>query len=156
MPRFTAPQCTALLAAANLVPEAAAYVTGGNDSQLADWFNKPHTKTVWRLTLTPEMARAAIVKGAAQLDALTVGKRDTLLYLAQGNLDVSDPNVRAAIDDLCGSQATLKAAFVDAEKRIATIAEAALATGTGTVAVPAYLAWEGQINQGDISGMRGA
>ena len=156
MPRFTGPQLTAMKAAANADSTAAAFIIGGNDTQLIDWFNAANVKVVWRSVLTPELSRAAIVKGASQLDALTVGKRDALLYLAQGTLNVADPNVRAAIDDLCGSQNTLKAAFVDAEKRTTTNADSALATGTGTVAAPAYLAWEGQITSQDVTDIRGA
>src|SRR5574340_1010308 len=69
---------------------------------------------VWRSSLTTELARAAIVSGATQMDALTVGKRETLLYLCGQTLNAADPAVRAAIDDLTGSQATLKAALVAA------------------------------------------
>ena len=136
-------------------PTAAAYYANGNDTQLADWLNINTTYVVWRSALTPEMSRMAIVVGAIQLDNLTVGKRDTLLYIAQGNLDVTQLSVRQAIDDLCGSQATLKTALQDAQKRVTTRAEKALATGTGTTAVPALLGWEGVLDQSIGSQLRG-
>ena len=106
--------------------------------------------------LTPELARAAIIKGATQLDALTVGKRDSLFYLVSGNLDASDAAVRASLDDLCGLQNTLKGFVQAACKRQASRAEKALATGTGTHAVPATLGYEGVISGNDASLIREA
>ncbi len=51
-----------------------------NDVALAELYNAATTHVVWRSTLTPEQARAAISGGAglAQLDNLTAGKRDSL------------------------------------------------------------------------------
>jgi hypothetical protein len=110
--------------------------------------------TIWRKTLTPDMSRAAIVQGAAQLDNLTVGKREALLYLCQGELDCSTVGVRSAIDDLCGTQNTLKAAMVAAEKKLATGIEKILSTGTGSDAVPATCDWEGSVTYQEIDQAR--
>lgn len=149
-------QLSALKALALADAAAVVLIQAGNDTGLAEWFNQPTTHVVWRSVMTPEMSRAAIVQGATQLDSLTVGKRDSLFWLASGDLNVSDSAVRAAIDDLCGSQATLKAALVAAEKRVCTVAEKALATGTGTTANPATLGWEGFIAGNDVSEIRNA
>ena len=135
---------------------ASAFVQSGNDTGLAEWFNQTTTHIVWRSVMTPDMSREAILQGATQLDALTVGKRDSLFWLASGDLNVSDASVRAAIDDLCGTQTTLKAALLAAQKRTCSIAEKALATGTGTTAAPALLGWEGQISGNDIYDIRTA
>lgn len=135
---------------------AAAYLNNGNDNELADWFNQSQVFTVYRSVLTPDLARAAIIQGATQLDALTVGKRDSLFYLVAGNLDVSQSSVRAAIDDLCGTQNQLKGYLQAAEKRQATRAEKALASGTGTDASPSTLGWEGYISGNDASNIRTA
>ena len=101
---------------------------------------------VWRSALAPDLSRAAIIGGAAQLDNLTVGKRDALLYMAGGNLDCRIAGVRSAIDDLCGTQNTLKASLIAAQKRKATVVEKILATGTGSDAAPAVTTFEGNIS----------
>lgn len=64
--------------------------------------------------------------------------------------------MRAAIDDLCGSQNTLKAALLAAEKRTCTVAEKVLSTGSGTNASPATLGWEGVLSGNDMSAIREA
>ena len=153
---MTPSQLSALKAAALADQDAAAYIGNGQDSQLADWFNEQTTYVVWRSALTPELARAAIIAGATQLDALTVGKRDSLFWLCSGNLDVSNAGVRAAIDDLCGTQSTLKTSLQSAQKRMASHAEKALASGTGTTLSPAALGWEGFVSGNDASDIRSA
>ena len=151
---MTPTQLSTLKAVALTDPVATAYITNGNDNELAEWFNQPQTFVVWRTVLTPEQARAAIIKGATQLDGLTVGKRDSLFYLVSGDLAVSDASVRTAIDDLCGTQNQLKGYLTTAQKRTATRAEKALASGTGTDAVPANLGWEGWLSGNDASEIR--
>lgn len=153
---LTPAQTAALKAVAMADPTAAQYLANGNDPELAGWFNEAATTVVWRSQLTPDMSRAAIVSGATQLDALTVGKRDSLFYLTNGTINPSQSAVRAAIDDLCGSQNTLKAALVAAMKRPASRAEKALATGTGTEAAPALLTWEGLIGWQEAADIRNA
>jgi hypothetical protein len=153
---LTTPQLIALKSLAAADPTAAFYQSEGNDVALAEWFNTQSATVVWRSALTPELARAAIVQGATQLDNLTVGKRDALLYITQGSLDVANVSVRTAIDDLCGTQNTLKTALQAAQKRFATRAEAALASGLGTSVSPSVMAWEGMISsQIEVPAMRG-
>lgn len=138
------PQRLALKTAALADPAASVYVSSADDAALAAWLNTIQpTYYVWRTALTPQLARSAIVQGASQLDALTVGKRDSLLWLVSDTLDPQDTSVRIAIDDLCGTQATLKAALQSALKRPATRAEKILASGGGTSAAPSLLGWEG-------------
>lgn len=153
---LTPTQLSTLKAIALADPAAYGFILAGNDTALAEWFNAQTAHVVWRSALTPDQSRAAIIQGAAQLDALTVGKRDSLFWLASGNLNVSDATVRAAIDDLCGTQNTLKAALLAAEKRTCSVAEKALSTGTGTTAVPATLGWEGSLSGNDMSAIREA
>lgn len=110
--------------------------------------------TVWQSQLTPDLMRAAIVQGAIQLDGLSQGKRDTLIYLAQGTLDARIAGVRQALDDETGSQGVLKAAVVAAEKRFATVIEKILATGIGSDASPATTTFEGAIGYQDVQAAR--
>ena len=151
---LTSAQITTLRALADADQVAAGYVATADDIALSSWFNEPTPHVVWRTVLSPEMARSAIIEGATQLDALTVGKRDSLLWLCSGNLNPSVPSVRAAIDDLCGTQNTLKAALQSAQKRFATRAEKALASGTGTTNSPATLTREGLLSYGEASIIR--
>ena len=153
---LTPTQLSTLKAAALADPTASQYLANGNDNELAEWLNQPQTFVVWRSKLTPEQARAAIIKGATQLDGLTVGKRDSLFYLVSGDLDVSDAAVRTAIDDLCGTQNQLKGYLTAAQKRSATRAEKTLASGTGTDAAPANLGGEGWLSGNDSSDIRTA
>ena len=151
---LTSTQLSALKAVALADPTAAQYLANGNDNELAYWFNQPQTFVAWRSKLTPEQARSAIIKGATQLDGLTVGKRDSLFYLVSGDLDVSDAAVRTAIDDLCGTQSQLKGYLTAAQKRTTTRAEKVLSAGTGTDASPANLGWEGWLSGNDASAIR--
>lgn len=151
---LTQQQMQTLRSVAEADPVAAGYVVSADDVALADWFNQPTAYVAWRTVLTPEMSRSAIVEGATQLDALTVGKRDSLFWLCSANLNPSIVSVRAAIDDLCGTQNTLKAALVAAQKRLTTRAEKALASGAGTTAVPGVMTYEGALNYGEASTIR--
>lgn len=138
-------------------PVLAALPTNSDgDFEIAAALNLPATPafTVWQSQLTPEKARQAIVAGAEQLDNLTVGKRDALLYLAGGTLDCRQANVRSAIDNLCGTQNTLKASLVAAQKRTASRVEQILATGTGSDASPAVTTFEGTISYQDVATAR--
>ena len=127
----------------------------GDLSSLAELYNAAAAPafTVWRSVLTPEQARTAITggDGLAQLDNLTAGKRDSLFWTFDGNTYPANADQRAAIVNLCGTQATLKAAILAAQKRLANRAEAIYATGTGTTAVPGLLGWEGQLSVNDVS-----
>lgn len=108
--------------------------------------------TVWRSSVTAVEWRAAIIGegGAGQLDALTASKRGSLLWAVEDTLDPSNANVRAALDDFCGSQNTLKAAIQTAQKRQATRAEKLFSTGTGSSASPASMGWEGTLTYQDV------
>jgi hypothetical protein len=107
---------------------------------------------VWRTSVSAQEWRAAIVGGggATQLDALTASKRDSLLWAVNDTLNPSVAAIRAALDDFCGSQNTLKAAIAAVEKRTANRIEKLCAIGTGSSASPATLSFEGQVSYQDI------
>ena len=121
----------------------------GDLSSLAELYNAAAAPAfmAWRSVLTPEQARAAVSggDGLAQLDNLTAGKRDSLLWLFDGNTQPGNAAQRAAIENLCGTQNTLKAAILSAQKRTASRIEKLFATGTGSDASPATLVVEGPI-----------
>ena len=96
--------------------------------------------------------RAAIIGGggAGQLDALTASKRDSLLWTVSDVLNPSVAAIRAALDDFCGSQNTLKAAIQTVQKRTATRGEKLLSTGTGSTVSPATMGYEGTLTYQDV------
>lgn len=138
---------------ANTDPVVVAALPLRNDGTIADWYNADSTFVVWRSALTPEQARTAIIggDGLAQLDNLTAGKRDSLIWAFSGDTDPANSAQRAAIENLCGTQNTLKAAILAAQKRLATKAERVFATGTGTSGSPGLLAFEGIVSVNEIS-----
>jgi hypothetical protein len=121
----------------------------GDLSSLAELYNAAAAPafTVWRSVLTAEQARTAITggDGLAQLDNLTAGKRDSLFWTFDGDTCPANADQRAAIVNLCGTQNTLKAAILAAQKRTASRIEKLFATGTGSDASPAVMAVEGPI-----------
>jgi hypothetical protein len=135
---------------------AADFIANAQDQELANWFNVDSgTFNAWRSSLRPDQSRNAVMVGATQLDALTAGKRDSLFWILSEVIDCRDTNVRAALNDLCGTQNTLKNSIVAATKRTCTRAEQALKiAGTGTSAEPATLGYEGFLSAGDASGVR--
>ena len=153
---LTTTQLSTLKALASADQTAAGFISSADDQSLADWFNTIDPSFyVYRPVLTPAMARSAIIQGATQLDGLTVGKRDSLFYLASGDLAVFKAEVRAALDDLCGTMNQLKGYIQDACKRNATRAEKALiASGIGSNAVPAVMGYEGKLSAADASQVR--
>ena len=157
---LTPAQLTTLKAAILADPAVNTKVSGtGTDYEfIANYLSAPASPafTVWVSNLTPDLARSGVLGGIAQLDNLTVGKRDALLYLFAATNDCRNAAVRQAIDDLCGTQNTLKASLLVAEKRLANRAEKILATGTGSDAVPAITTFEGSINALDIGGILAA
>lgn len=122
--------------------------------EIADAYNQPATPAfvVWRSTVSPEEWRMAILGGggATQLDALTASKRESLLWAVSDTLHPDIAAVRAALDDFCGSQNTLKAAITAAQKRDSNRVEKLLATGTGSTASPATMGFEGTISYQDV------
>ncbi len=127
----------------------------GQTTVLAGIYNQAASPAlyVWRTSFTPDQAREAISigDGLAQLDNLTAGKRDSLLWVLEGNTNPSNATQRNAIVSLCGTQNTLKAAIAAAQKRTVTRAERLFVTGTGTEDSPGTLGWEGTLSGDDVA-----
>lgn len=156
---LTNAQLQALKAAIDADPVLAAYPLNSDGAfAIAAALNEPASPAfyVWKTQYTPDDMRAAITNGITQLDALTASKRDSLLWLSQGVVNAALTATRAALDDLTGSQQTLKAALLDGAKRAATRAEKVLATGTGSFAAPAVPGWDGTLSYQDVEHVRAA
>src|SRR5512139_1306620 len=109
-----------------------------------------HAFYVWRSNYSPEQKAAAIDAGITQVDALTASKRDTLLWWANRSHDARLASTQAAINDLTGSQQTLKTALTDGAKRKVTRGERLFCSGTGSLASPGSTTYEGSISENDI------
>ena len=105
---------------------------------------------IWRKNYTPDLISDAIDAGITQLDGLAASKRDSLLWWANRQHDASLAATQAAINDLCGSQNTLKNAVLDGGKRKVTRGEKLYATGTGSLASPGSPGFEGTLTESDI------
>lgn len=118
--------------------------------EIAQWYSgyPEAAYYVYRTSVGPDEWRDAIMNGggAIQLDSLTASKRDSLLWAIQGYLDPSKANIRVAIIDFCGDKATLKASMLSIMYRTSRRIEQFFATGTGTTASPALMAYEGSIS----------
>lgn len=154
--QLTPAQQSTLRTVAAADPTAAQLMATADDVGLAAWLNAPTSYIIWHPTVTPEQWDAAMMAGITQMDGLTVGKRDTLFVVMGRQRDCRDASVRASIDDLTGTQNTLKAALQAACKRPATRAEQALSTGAGTMAAPGMAAWVGVLSYADASYIRSA
>lgn len=126
--------------------------TAGATGEMAAFYNVTTAPPyyVWRTNYTPADIAKAIDNGITQLDGLTPSKRDSLLWWAERNHDMTLAQSQAAVNDLCGSQNTLKAAVTAGGKRPLLRGERLFATGTGSLAAPGTTAFEGTIRNEDI------
>lgn len=129
---------------------------GDGNLCVASWYNLLASPAFysWYFTRSRMDNRRAILNttGAGnQLDGLTGGKREALLWCLDDSIQPTLASVRTTIDDLTGSQNTLKAAILDSFKRQATNAEKLFAVGTGSQAVPATGAFEANVTASDVN-----
>lgn len=127
--------------------------TGDNMQRVADWYNLATASSyAWQFTRGRMDNRRSIlnVAGAAnQLDNLTGGKRDSLLWLLDDTVEPRFSAIRSSVDDLTGTQNTLKNAILDGFKRLLTNLEKTLRivdAQAGTFAAPYNGGFEGSIS----------
>jgi hypothetical protein len=153
---FTEPQRLLLLAAAQAEPTIQTCLTAGDDGCVANWFNSVSTFIVWKNRQLEDEVYAQAGFDFTLVDGLTVGKRDewSNFIFKQSFCNPSKANIRAGVVDVWSGTAAknaVQAVILGLFKRSATQAEKALATGTGTTAIPGTLGFEGQIQVDDIA-----
>ena len=177
---FTPAQCLTLKNLALADPTAAALIAAGNDMGLADWFNQPTTTYIWRTSVpTDEVFDAISWANLTPLDVLdgsaTYTNRALLCQAKQINLQIllqgrervagAKATVRAGLSDALlnvpsgvsgATQSAGWAAVKTVLSRLATRAEAALASGSGTQAAPSTPAFDGMISYMEIPPIRTA
>ena len=155
------PEQLVVLKAAILAETDAAFVAArmaGATGTMAAFYNVAATPAfyVWRSEYTAQQISEAIDNGITQLDALTASKRDSLLWWAERSHDMTRSQSQAAVNDLCGSQNTLKAAVLDGGKRTLTRGQRLFASGTGSLAVPGATTFDGTISGDDVASALGS
>lgn len=135
-------------------PIATALANAADDVGLAAWLNTGDaTYTVWRTDVTIDECNAVIVW--TEVDGLTAGKARIWEWMKSlAVLNASRANIRQGILDAFASATATRTALTALAKRLASRAEKALASGTGTNASPATMTWEGQITYADASLIR--
>lgn len=139
---------------------AAQSLNSGDAQLISDWYNALTSPAVysWHFSRSRMDNRRAImnVAGAGnQLDGLTQGKRDSLIFGLDDTIDCRLVAVRTTIEDWCGSQNTLKAAILDSFKRQMNNLENVFATGTGSFAAPKDGTFQGTTSGSEISDVFG-
>ncbi len=122
---------------------------------VASWYSQTAAPafTVWRTEANARQLMGDPGFDWTRVDNLSVGKARIWEFMMMGGtIDPSQPNIRngfAACFSAVGDAATL-AAILGRCKRPATRIEKLLATGEGSVAVPATMGFEGAILGSDI------
>jgi hypothetical protein len=126
--------------------------TASNTPAMAKFYNVDASPNfyVWRSNYSVDQIAAGIEGGITQLDGLTASKREVLLWWAERSHDMRSAASQAAVDDMTGSQNTLKASVLDGGKRKVKRGEKLFTTGTGSLAVPGAAPYEGDISENDV------
>jgi len=109
-------------------------------------YNEPSTFTVWRSTIEVDEYRTAIVWTEVSDVAMTVAKARIWEWMTSNMslpLYVASAPVRTGLADCWGATTVTRANLLAMAKRYANKVEVLYATGTGTVAIPGNLVWEG-------------
>lgn len=129
--------------------------TGYMASEIADAYNQQAAPdwAVWKSAVeVDEIMRNGM--NWTQVDNLTVGKARIWDWMTRlGTFNASKPNIRAGIDAAWVGTAAMLAVRAQVYthcKRLATRVEKLLSTGTGTVASPATMGYEGAITYQDV------
>jgi len=155
---LTTQQIATLKTTCTADPTCNALALAADDFGMAAWFNTASTFIVWRTSVSAEEVMQSDAFNWTRVDNLSVGKARIWDQMFRfGFINPSKPNVQAGINAVwVGTAADLavRAAVYVVCKRPATRAEQALATGTGTDAVPGQLTYEGQISFAEASQIR--
>ena len=158
---FTQPELVALKAAVQADQSAAQCYATGEDGCVLSFLNSESTFVVWKTSVSAEQVMSSPEFAWTRVDNLTNGKAriwDWMIRGSSGTFNPSNANIRAGIDAVwVGTAADLavRAGVYDTCKRVATVAEKTLATGTGTTQTPGILTFEGSVSMQDILAIRG-
>lgn len=138
-----------ILAAQPLTSDGAFFIAAALNQLAAPPF------IVWRTAVPTADCKKAMIW--TEFIGRSAGEREAWQFmLSNGVINAADVNVRQGIQDIFSGPggASTRAALVAIAKRPATRAEQALATGTGSDAVPATLSFEGTLSFQDVQDAR--
>jgi hypothetical protein len=153
---LTPAQRATLKTAIQAEPSLAAALTAGDDVTVAGWLNAPRSPsfTVWRTSATVQQVGEAMVSTAvAGLTTANTSRLQVMAAYSAGTFNPSRADTRAAFDDVFSGSAgaSTRSNLAALWRRLATRAEALLATGTGSDASPATLTAEGSCSTSDVA-----
>jgi hypothetical protein len=140
---------------------AAGFLNSGDAQLISDWYNgfgPAGTHTVWKSNVSiTEIGDAINAAELAGLTSLNNTRLQTLVALSSGGVNPSLANRRVFFDDIfSGAGGTnTRAMLLTLWKRLCREVEKVFATGTGSDASPATLAFEGTVSGNDISDIHG-
>jgi hypothetical protein len=155
------PQQTATIKAYILATPALAALTSGPGTDyglIAEMLSATAspTFTVWKSRVTITQIGDNI-NGAelAGLSSLNATRLQTVVVLSNEGVNPALADRRAFFDDIFGGAggATTRTQLAALWRRLATLVEKVLATGTGTDVTPATLGYEGGISLGEVAAM---
>jgi len=121
-------------------------VATGNVNAIWPIYNEPSAFTVWRSTIDVDEYRTAIVWTEVADAAMTIAKARIWEWMTSNMslpLYTASATVRTGLADCWGATTVTRANLLVMAKRYANKVEVLFATGTGTVATPGSLGWEG-------------
>lgn len=153
-------QITALRTFALSDGTAVTCMNAGDDNCLFTYLNSQSDFIVWKRNVTQDSITTSPEFNWTRVDNLTNGKARIWQFMFDNSARAINPensNIRAGIDATwVGTAADLavRASVYAMCKRTATVAEKALATGTGTEGAPGTLTYEGSVPFQDIVKIR--
>lgn len=155
---LTSPQRQALLTDITVTntAEFADRVAASEDQLIANAYNVPASPDfwVWKTSVSAKEYTGANSIVWTEINTLPAGKVRIFEWLSGGltrDINPADPNVRAGIDEAFGPSSTTLTNLRVIERRLATRAERLFATGTGSIASPGTLTFEGRLFGRDIA-----
>lgn len=156
---LTDAQMTTLAAAirASTDPVVVAALAIRNDVALTDWCNSDGTFVVWKTRASQDELMQLPGFDWVQIDNLTNGQARIWEWMFANNdkaIDPSKAQIRAGISECwkgTAAKVAVATAVLDGCKRVATNVEGMFATGTGTLASPGALVYNGSVGLTEVS-----
>lgn len=133
--------------------------TAGATGAMAEYFNQPSTFVVWKAvlsehTITGEVSAEGTVWSWPAYIARSISEQNGWARMFNGTYTVNPslPQVRTGMADIFsgGTGAAQRTHLLAIAKRFARRGEAIYASGTGSVATPGTLTFEGDIGEYDV------
>lgn len=150
---LTSTQLTQLKTVALADPTAAAFLSAGNDTELAAWFNMSAVPDFWVFRRNINSAEIGVAVSYVAVAAMTTANLDRVNNFLNMNKNTftGRSDIKTFLDDtfsgaLGGEGANTRASLDLMLRRLANRFERTFATGTGSTVAPGALVEEGTVN----------